>query len=179
MKLIDFVRLYRFASNQNELNKQLENLPKPKTICDKNTPESLNDIEFGQLVRLQYINTEEEFLTFPCIVLLDIPKEKIYEQEAEIILGFSYWVAHEMERIGKLFKSTSIPPTPEEKQAGIENLNFGAFGLYDWYAQRMGITNHSDIDKVPWVRIYKCLDMDSKKAIYERRLRNILSRKKK
>ena len=84
-----------------------------------------------------------------------------------------------MQRINKLFASTSVPPTAEEQQAGADSLNFGPFGLLDYYALRMGITDHEAVEYVPWVRVYKCLDMDAMKMRYERRLRKILESKKK
>ena len=84
------------------------------------------------------------------------------------------WVAREVERINKLFASASVPPTPEEKKAGYDRLNFGLFGLVDYYALRMGITDHEAVERVPWVRVYKCMDMDARRMVVERRLRKIL-----
>ena len=64
-------------------------------------------------------------------------------------------------------------PTAKEKQAGVEKLQFGLFGILDWYAKRMGITDHDDVLTVPWLRIYKCMDMDNKVEQYQRRLNDI------
>ena len=47
------------------------------------------------------------------------------------------------------------------------------FGILDWYAKRMGITNHDEVLTVPWLRIYKCMDMDNKVEQYQRRLNEI------
>ncbi len=44
----------------------------------------------------------------------------------------------EVERITKLFETTSVVPTPEERRAGVDKLSFGLFGLVDYYATRMG-----------------------------------------
>ena len=93
--------------------------------------------------------------------------------EVEAVLGFSSWVTKEVERITKLFETTSVAPTPEEKRAGVDQLSFGLFGLVDYYATRMGITDHEQVESVPWIRVYKCLDMDAEKIRYERRLRKI------
>ena len=70
-----------------------------------------------------------------------------------------------------------IVPTPEERRAGVDKLSFGLFGLVDYYATRMGITDHEQVESVPWVRVYKCLDMDAEKIRYERRLREIYQNK--
>ena len=64
-------------------------------------------------------------------------------------------------------------PTAEEIRAGINKMNFGVFGMIDWYARRMGITDHEEVMSVPWVRVYKCLDMDSQTNEYHKRLTKI------
>jgi len=47
----------------------------------------------------------------------------------------------------------------------VDKLSFGLFGLVDYYATRMGITDHEQVESVPWVRVYKCLDMDAEKYV--------------
>lgn len=42
----------------------------------------------------------------------------------------------------------------------------------------MGISNHEEVECVPWIRVYKCLDMDAKRVMFERRLRNVLNKKR-
>ena len=115
----------------------------------------------------------------PCKTLLNMKEESILNAKAETVLGFSMWVITEVERINKLFSSTSVKPTKEEKEAGVEKLSFGMFGMIDHYALRMGIANHEEVEKVPWIRIYKCLDIDSEKAKFQRRLQNVYSRNNK
>ena len=84
-----------------------------------------------------------------------------------------------MERIGKLFKSLESDKTSEEIRAGIEKLDFGAFGLVDWYAKRMGIVDHEEVFATPWQRIYQCLKIDHENAEFEKRYRNIINRQNK
>ena len=115
----------------------------------------------------------------PCRVLLGLDERKVMRSEAYDVLAFVFWAAREVERINKLFASTNVPPTPEEKQAGADKMNFGMFGLIDYYAQRMGITDHEAVEYVPWVRVYKCLDMDAQRIRMDRRLRKVLERRKK
>lgn len=174
----DFLIVGNIATNTVEIQKQIERLPKPYSVCQVVTPSTLNDLTMGELMELQEISTEKELLFVPCRILLGLNEPKVMEVDIEEVLGFVYWVAKEMERINKLFSSTSVPPTSEEKQAGSDLLNFGPFGLIDYYAQRMGITDHETVEHVPWIRVYKCLDMDAKKVRFERRLRNILSKNK-
>ena len=78
-----------------------------------------------------------------------------------------------MQRINALFDSVKGKPTKEEEKAGIDKLKFGVFGLIDWYALRMGITDHEEVTKVPWGRGYKCLEMDNKRHEFDKRLAKI------
>lgn len=177
MTLKEFTVLSQHAVNRHELMMKLERLVKPTYLSGKRVPDSLNDITIGQLIMLQYISTDADFMLKPASIIMGVQDDMLLKEQAEKVIGFSYWVAKELERINKLFKNTSIPPTQEEKQAGVEKLNFGSFGIIDWFAQRMGITDHSEVENVPWVRIYKCLDMDAKRFVYERRLREIYNKR--
>lgn len=152
---------------------------KPARLCGKDTPNTINDITMGQLLQLQDIKTMEDVLFVPAFVLLGIEKEEILKAEVGSVFGFSNWVAREVTRISKLFESTNVPPTSDEVMAGAKQMKFGAFGIIDSYARRMGITNHEEVESVPWVRVYKCMDIDAQKARFDRRLRNILMKKKK
>ena len=77
--------------------------------------------------------------------------------------------------MNKLFESLTPQATAKEKQAGIDTLHFGLFGMLDWYALRMGITNHDEVLQVPWMRIYTCMEMDNLRHAYERRYSKITS----
>jgi hypothetical protein len=68
-----------------------------------------------------------------------------------------------------------VKPTQQQVRAGINNLRFGLFGVLDWYALRMGYQDHEKVADVPWINIYKCMDMDAKKAIYERKYQEVIS----
>lgn len=179
MTLKEFIKISDLASDMETLQQKMEALSKPYSVCHKKTPETLNDLTMGELMQLQSIATGKDFLFVPCRLLLSINESRLLKADAVEVLGFVYWVAKEVKRINKLFASTSVPPTPEEKQAGVDRLNFGLFGLLDYYAQRMGITDHEAVEYVPWIRVYKCLDMDAKKVLFERRLRKNLNKNKK
>ena len=178
MTVKEFLTISSIATEPAVIRTKLDELRKPYQLGQYKTPDTLNDINMGELMQLQSIETEHDILFVPCTVLMGLSKRYISQLPASDVLGFVQWVSKEVERINKLFASTNVPPTPEEKQAGSELLNFGPFGMIDYYAQRMGITDHAEVDSVPWVRVYKCLDMDAKRVRFERRLRNILSKKK-
>lgn len=159
--------------------RRINEVNKPVSICGKKIPDDIDGITFGQLMQLKGISDVKSMLLVPGKVILGIEEEKLMCEDIEKLIGFANWTAAEVERIGNLFEKTSIPPTKEEKQAGIERMNFGMFGIIDYYARRMGISNHEEVESVPWVRVYKCLDMDSQRAMFERRLRKVFERKKK
>lgn len=178
MTVKEFFILSDVASNQEDVKAQLESLPKPLFVCGVRTPDTLNDLLFGVLAMLQGISTPEEFIMVPCRELLKLTDDQVMGAKAEDILGFCMWTGKEVERINKLFASTSVKPTQEEIQAGIESLQFDTFNLMDNYATRMRITNHEDVERVPWVRIHRCMKIDSQRAQFQRRLQKICSEKK-
>ena len=87
-------------------------------------------------------------------------------------------VKDEMERIGKLFQSLQGEKTSEEIRAGVNNLDFGVFGVVDWYAKRMGIIDHEEVFNTPWQRIFQCMRIDHENNEFERRYRDIITKKK-
>ena len=78
----------------------------------------------------------------------------------------SFWVGRELERIAALFASTSNQPTPEEIKAGINDLDFGPFGIIDWYAHRQGYQDQDDAAKVAWVRVCECMRIDNERIAF-------------
>lgn len=177
MRLKEFLIISGYATDDG-FSKKMERIGRPDRVGRVKTPSTLNDMTMGELMQLQGITTEKETLFVPCKVLLGLDEKKVLASDAYEVLPFVFWVAREVKRINKLFASTNVPPTPEEAQAGADRLNFGPFGLIDYYALRMGITDHELVESVPWVRVYKCLDMDAQRIRMDRRLRKILERRK-
>lgn len=179
MTVKEFLIKSDVCRDQEGLRKQIEELPKPEFIGSKRTPSDLNDITMGQLIMLQSMGDSKDVALIPCKTLLNMKEESIFNAKAETILGFSMWVITEVERINKLFSSTSVKLTKEEKEAGIDKLSYDAFWLLDQFARRMRITNHEEAEKVPWIRVYKCMDIDSKCVEAQRRLQNVYYRNNK
>ena len=163
---------------KEDMQAKLSRLQRPSFVCGRRVPENLHSLTLGELFRLQAIQSEEEAITVPCEVILKLEARDVMRADASEVFGFVMWVAEEMKKINQLFERTRVPPTKEEKQAGIENLNFGAFGIIDWYALRMGITDHEAVEHVPWMRVYKCLEMDAERTKYEKRLREVYANNK-
>ena len=162
---------------REDIQAKISRLERPSSVCGVSVPNDLNSLTLGELLRLQTIQTEEDALLVPCEVIMNLTKEDVMNAEASEVFGFLMWVSREMETINKLFERTKVPPTTEEKQAGVDKLNFGAFGVIDWYAQRMGYLDHEAVEHVPWMRVHKCLEMDAQRTLYERRLRDVYANK--
>lgn len=154
----------------------LQALPKPDKVCGVRTPRNLNDLTIGDLFNLQ-VAGPQALIEKIAAVILKVHPRRCYNERADKMLGFVFWVGRELERIAALFASTSSQPTPEEIRAGINDLDFGPFGVIDWYARRQGYKDQNDAANVAWVRVYKCMDIDNKQAAFERRLRDIIANK--
>ena len=171
MKFSEWCMLLRYGTFEKSF--QFERLGKPMFVGDKAIMSDLNELTFGQIVKLQEIQKMNEIFIVPPQVILDMSVDEVMNTSATEVVRFAAWVAREMVRINKLFASTNRKPTEKERRAGIERLTFGTFGTVDYYAQRMGIKDHEEVMSVPWMRVYKCLQIDSEKAKYEQRLRKL------
>lgn len=155
-----------------------ENLPRPHYIGDTPCPENLNELTIGQLIELG--DTKGDAADYRITeVVLSLDRETTDKCRAVEVVPFISWTARQVKAINRLFEAISHKPTAKEKQAGVDKLQFGLFGMIDWYAKRMGITDHDDVLNVPWLRIYKCMDMDNKVQQYEKRLTDISMREAK
>ena len=103
MTVKEFLILSQVASNPEEVKAQIEKLPKPESLFKMSVPDTLNDICIGKLIELQSISDVSGILFTPCKVLLGLSQDKVRLCDADKVLGFSNWVAKEVERINKLF----------------------------------------------------------------------------
>lgn len=154
---------------------KLEQYTRPAYVGSMRTPSDFNLLTIGQLIELSDISDDNESMYKVVEVTMGLTRDEIASARAVDVVRYVGWAVTEVERINKLFGSLAPHPTAKEKQAGIDTLQFGLFGMLDWYALRMGITNHDDVLQVPWMRIYKCMDMDNLRHAYERRYSKITS----
>ena len=112
-----------------------------------------------------------------CHILFKVDDADIMNANVFDVFGFSTMVCKETERITKLFNSINNIHSPEETQAGIDKLQFGVFGMLDWYAKRMGITDHNEVNNIAWVRIFQCMKNDSEEAAFQKRLQKVYNDK--
>lgn len=151
----------------------LKEIAPPARVGGKEAPQDLNDLTLGQLIQLESIGAEKGVFAAIAVVLLDKSEDWAAKAPAMEMLGLRNMVVKEQDRIAGLFRSLARDPEPAEIMAGIEGLNFGMFGLADWYARRMGISDHDDAFDTPWLRIWQCRKNDIEEAEYQKRLQNI------
>lgn len=159
--------------HKTELLDTLSHAERPAFVAGKETPATLNMITYGQLDDLSRITAENDPAARVFKILMDIEAPQVYQMNVFDVFGFLNFAKDEVKRINKLFSDIAPSHTSEELSAGIKDLNFGTFGIIDWYARRMGITNQDEVYSVAWVRIYTCMKNDNEQSEYEKRLNKI------
>lgn len=177
----DFLILYAACEplHQQELAAALQAAQRPAFVMGKPVPEDLNLLSYGQLEELSYAAEGQDPICIAFETIMGLSKEQVYSLNVVDVMGFGNFVNSELERINALFDSIQIDHTSEELAAGIERLNFGAFGVLDWYARRMGIPDQNNVRDVAWVRIFTCMKNDNQQTLFERRLNKELTNRAK
>ena len=170
----EFLHLVPFCTDEirNDLQKQLEKADKPTDFGGVKVPENLNEVSYGLLDDLANIakeNNGDPMAEAICLIL-NIPAEKVYEANVFDVFGLAKWIGEEVKKINRLFERISPNYSPEEVAAGVKSLNFGSFGVLDWYANRQRISDQNLVRDVAWVRIYTCMKNDNAKAEFSKRL---------
>lgn len=170
----EFLHFLPFCTDEHkkELMDILDGAEKPTEMCGVNVPEDLNLVSYGLLDDLANISVSGVADPMAEIIsrLLEVDTEKVYEANVFDVFGISKWIGNEVKRINKLFESISPNYSPEEIAAGVKSLNFGSFGVLDWYANRQRISDQNQVRDVAWIRIYTCMKNDNKKAEFNKRL---------
>lgn len=151
----------------------LKEITCPARVGTVEAPQDLNDITLGQLIQLEAIGAEKGIFVAIAVVLFDKDEAWAMKASAMEMLGLRNMVVAEQDRIAALFALLTRDHTAAEIMAGIENLNFGMFGLADWYARRMGISDHDEAFNTPWLRIWQCRKNDLEESEYKERLQKI------
>lgn len=150
---------------------------KPKFIFGVEVPENFNLLDFGTYSDMcDAIGKENHFEVIDEITSLVFPKvsrKTIEKENVRKVWGFVNWAVKEIGRINELFSSIKVEYTDQEKRAGIDRLQFGTFGILDWYAKRMGIHDQNEVNNEKWVRIWQCMKNDSEETAFNRRLQKI------
>lgn len=173
MTFKDYAILKSFDLITKESEEELKQAPCPERICGHKVPKDLNGLTMGRLTDLMDVKKGNELEAVRVILGID-PKELLDKPAVEVI-GLVNFIQGELNRIADMFKQLKPHYTQEERQAGVEDLNQGIFGTIDWYAKRMGITNHDDVCEVKWIVIWKCALIDKENHDYQRRYRDIVT----
>lgn len=174
----EFVAVYDCLTDEcKEENKEILNkAEKPEYIFGKKVPEDLKSITFGQYSDLCDVFSQEQNLSIfseVAKILFDATDEEISNASVQDIWGLGTFAAKEIGSINNLFGDIRMDYTEQEKKAGIEKLQFGTFGILDWYARRMGIHDQNLVNNEKWVRIYQCMKNDMEDAKFQRRLQKV------
>lgn len=172
MKFRTYKTLRRLGLITQESEDRLQEAPRPDRLCGKAIPQDLNDLTMGQLADIMSLKQGDEIEAVRVVAGID-PKDLDREQAVKVI-GLINFIQSELHRIADLFKQLKPNYTKEERQAGVEDLDFGIFGTIDWYAQRMGITDHDEVLKVPWLHIWQCSKIDKEHHEYQQRYQETL-----
>lgn len=167
---------YCTAHKSHELIERLKQQPCPATLCGKEVPENLMGLSYGSLDDLHKAANKDDIIGECYEIIMESDRNLLMYEDANKVFGFFSFVERELDKINKLFSSIHASYSNEEEMAGVRQLDFGSFGILDWYAKRMGITNQNDVRSISWVRIYQCLKNDNAVSEYERRLQRIYSK---
>ena len=176
----DYCRLFGVLTAQSREHsiEWLKKRPKPWFVAGVQLPQDLNMLTYGQLCDIQDCGKDlSGLLDAVCVILPNVSKERLMKEKAAIIVGAVTWIGKEIERINKVFERIAPRYTTDQIAAGVKMLQFGTFGVLDWYAKRQGITDQNEVRNVPWVRIWQCMKNDKETGEYEQRLQQVITNK--
>lgn len=155
-------------------NFEMAKFTRPAFVGGVATPANLFGLTLRQLISLSEIGDTDDSFYSICDSVLGINHDDVDEARAVDVVRFVGWVSGELEKVNRMFEKVECgKPTDIEKRAGVETLRFGLFGMLDWFAQRMGIEDHDKVLNYPWLRVYKCMDIDNKTNLYKVRLQKL------
>lgn len=158
-------------SNHEEI---IATAKKPVRLCGRYLPNDLDRITMGQLVDVLEEKNETKTLT----ILYNVSQSELEAEWAQNVIGAIKWTSEQLESITALLNALNRDFTADEIMAGAEQMKGDIFSTIDWYALRMGITDHDEVLKVPWIKIWRCAKDDREAAEYKQRLTNIKNQKK-
>lgn len=179
MKGMSFRTWRVLAEAKGELWFDLGKMTRPSYVGKKETPENIDAMTMGQMLKLSSVADGWSVFFEVCKELMQMTEKEVDEANAAEVVRFVGWAVAELKKLNDRFARVRSSRTKEEKQAGIERLKFGPFGLVDWYAQRMGIANHDDVMEVPALRVWQCMMMDNETREFEKRLAKVYREQRK
>lgn len=133
---------------------------KPRSLCGRYMPDSLTHLRMGTFVEVMQCKDEIKLLK----TIYNVTESELQAEWAQNVIGAIKWTIEQIESITESFSQLESD-TKTDKQGNI-------FSAIDWYAQRMGITSHDDVLKVPCLIIWQCAKEDQ-----ERRMKQLKQQK--
>ena len=165
-----------------ESRERLAKIPCPKRIAGHQAPKDLNGLTMAQLISLWSIPNEKSILSDSLAAVFGYHinqrrcarKEKRIRRHAQYIrigkaVGWCNFIQSELLRIKEMWSRCEVPIEALDKQAGVEQLNFGFFSILDAYAQRQHISDPDEVLKVQWVKVWQSLLKDAETFKFQRR----------
>ena len=168
----EYCMLYSVGAITNH-KEMVEKSPKPTRLCGRYMPKDLNNMTMGTLVEVMGTTDEVKLLT----AIYNVTERELSGEWAQNVIGAIRWTSEQMNVITDLFKSLEKDFTAEEVAAGLDKKKPDIFATIDWYAKRMGITDHDRVLKTPWIIIWKCALLDKEMREEQQRLNDIRNRK--
>lgn len=129
----------------------VEHSEKPRRLCGRYIPSDLMHLRMGTLTEVMMCKEEIKMLT----TIYNVTESELQAEWAQNVIGAIKWTIEQLESITASFS---------QLESGIETEKKGdIFETIDWYALRMGITNHDDVWKVPCLVVWKCAEKDQEK----------------
>ena len=151
---------------------------KPESVGGHKLPENLDSISYGQRLDLMEMKTDEDAIFMPCEILFKMTRHQILSESIYKIAALSKWVVSELNRMTERENRTlKYNPEPEELRAGINRVNFGAFGLIDTIVKTRPVYTHEDVLSLSCSKIYAMQLIDYQNRMFEKRLRKEYSKK--
>lgn len=169
----EYCLLYDCNAIKNH-EEMVEKSPKPTTLCGRYMPKDLDNMTMGTLVKVMNDRDDIKMLN----AIYNVSQSELQTEWAQNVIGAVRWTTEQLERITELFKSLERDYTTDEILAGFDKRKKDIFATIDWYALRMGITDHDLVLKVPWIVIWKCADEDRKDREYQEAINEIRNKKR-
>lgn len=129
----------------------VEHSEKPRRLCGRYMPSTLTYLRMGAFVEVMQCKDEIKLLK----TIYNVTESELQNEWAQNVIGAIKWTIEQLESITASFSQLESD-TETEKKGNI-------FSTIDWYAQRMGITNHDDVLKVPCLIIWQCAKEDQER----------------
>lgn len=166
------------AEERQRIEQELKQAERPNEIAGHPVPQDLNLVSYGLLDDLANYAKQGAQGALDCVCrVCGCTLDELTAANVFDVYGAIKWLNGEVERINNLFKRITPRYSAEEIQAGVKSLDFGSFGVLDWYAKRQGIADQNEVRDVAWVRIYTCMKNDNARAEYEKRLNRVYQMK--